>query len=381
MMKFLDADLQIWLLIGIFSAWLPPARLQVYFITLIGMAFLGYFDLFSLQILCSTAMLAYWICNYRQPHGKQVAITLSLFAVIFSYFKIQQGSEIEKIVIPLGLSYYLFRQTHYILEMYKGTLRPHNFIEYFSYLFLLPTIVVGPIHRFPAFLSDLRRRRWDWARFSLGLERAFHGYAKLIIIANFALGYFLRDYFVQTADIAGFSKAAFLNSAYMWIDLYIRFSAYSDIAIGVSAMMGFTIIENFNNPFMSENISEFWKRWHISLTSWCSDYFYKPVAAITRRPFVATSGTMLIIGLWHGFSLHYILWGMYHALGIALQQRWSSFRQKLASWDNHFLTKIESGANIVLTFCFVAACFPVTTWLQQNIEELLKGAYHVFFSA
>ncbi len=165
----------------------------------------------------------------------------------------------------------------------------------------------------------------------------------------------------------------FIEALIYWIDLYLRFSAYSDIAIGVSAMMGFTIIENFNYPFLSVNISDFWRRWHISLTSWCRDYIYKPTAALTRQPMLAIFVTMLVIGLWHEFTIKYIIWGLYHAGGIAVQQRWSKLRDNLPQFSTVFMQNLERTIATVLTLIFVVYSFVVTRAAQTFILDIWGG--------
>ncbi len=262
---------------------------------------------------------------------------------------------------------------HYSFEAYKRKLRRHSFIEFMAYLFLMPPLIVGPIHRFPEFLNDYRRRHFDWDRFSKGIERVFYGYVKLIILANYLVTVHLQQFTISLPIDAFPFLIQFLEALVFWIGLYLRFSAYSDIAIGASTMMGFTIIENFYFPFLAQNISEFWRRWHISLTSWCRDYIYKPVAALTRRPNIALFVTMLVIGLWHSFSIKYIIWGLYHAGGIVVQQRWSKFRPSLYQFKSSFMLKTERISATVLTILFVVCSFAVTNRAQSFILEIIGG--------
>ncbi len=364
-MNFSSGIVFLFLIIAVILSWLPPKRFQVHYISLIGCLFLGYADYLSMIILLICSLITYYTTKTNRVKGKYVSIIISILVVVFIYYKRRQFIGGENIVIPLGLSYYLFRQIHYIFEKYKGTLRKHNFLEYLSFLLLLPPLLVGPIHRFPEFINDLRRRRWNWERFSLGLERSISGYAKLIIIANFLLSNYLEAWIKENLNFEVDFINALVNSSYMWLDLYIRFSAYSDIAIGFSAMMGFKIMENFNNPFLAKNINDFWKRWHISLTSWCGEYVYKPIAAITRKSNFAILSSMAVIGLWHEFSLRYLLWGFYHAIGIAIQRRWKKLRNKLP--ENSKFKRLESICGTILTIIFVISSFPVTSWLKEVI--------------
>ncbi|MCF6290635.1 MAG: hypothetical protein L3J03_06535 [Desulfobacterales bacterium] len=374
-MTFTAPEMLVGLAAAIGLSWLLPARFQVHGAALCGVIFLGFASPPSLAILVTSAGVTYRLCNTRSRISTTGLVLLCAgLGGLFALFKTRVSLAPDQFVIPLGLSYYIFRQLHYAFESYAGSLRRHGPAEFFCYLFLLPALLVGPIHRFPEYLRDLRRRRWDWDRFSYGLERAFHGYAKLIIVANFLIAGQLKNFLTGLAPRLSPLESQFLDSLYMWLDLYLRFSACSDIAIGVSAMMGFTIIENFNFPFLAGNISDFWRRWHISLTSWCRDYVYKPAAAVTRSPLAAVAVAMLVIGLWHEFSMRYILWGLYHALGIMIQQRWSRFRDRFPKTGNRLLRKTEEVAGIALTMIFVISSYMLTGLAHQAISSWFMGS-------
>ena len=129
---------------------------------------------------------------------------------------------------------------------------------------------------------------------------------------------------------------AYLNSVVSWANLYLQFSGYSDIAIGVAALAGFEIMENFKFPFLAKNINDFWSRWHISLTSWCREYVFQPSVSFTRKPLLSVALTMVILGLWHEISLRYILWGLYHAIGIALWHQYQKIKPELKQTSRLF---------------------------------------------
>jgi alginate O-acetyltransferase complex protein AlgI len=162
----------------------------------------------------------------------------------------------------------------------------------------------------------------------------------------------------------------YLGSLSSWLNLYFQFSGYSDVAIGFSLIMGFRIIENFDNPFLSQNIREFWQRWHISLTSWCREYVYMPLAALTRKPFFALLAAMVLIGLWHGFSIRYVLWGVYHGLGIAVWHSFQSLKKNLPVWGNTRWRYPVYAVSVFLTFNFVIASFTVTNFAYDKIRGM-----------
>jgi D-alanyl-lipoteichoic acid acyltransferase DltB (MBOAT superfamily) len=142
---------------------------------------------------------------------------------------------------------------------------------------------IGPINRFPEFLRDERRKRWDSKLFYSGLERVLFGYFKVVVLANYLLDTKLQ---VHIEQVGGNDTAygAWLGCVEYGLDLYFRFGGYCDIAIRLAALLGFRILENFNYPFMRSNINTFWKSWHISLSSWCRDYVFTPVAYLLKRP-------------------------------------------------------------------------------------------------
>lgn len=231
-------------------------------------------------------------------------------------------------IIPLGLSFYTLRCIHFVFERYLGRVDEQALRDVAEYLFFLPTIVLGPIHRYPAFDRDRRRHRWDPGLFSEGLERIVYGYFKIIVVGNFLI---LRVYGDWVTDIAT-PETRFHLYLTMWgtgLGLYMQFSGASDIAIGFARLLGMRVIENFNWPFFSTSLPQFWQRWHISLTSLVREYVYGWASAVTRSAPLAAVATMLVIGLWHEMSLRYLLWGIYHGVGIAIWQAALRYRSRL----------------------------------------------------
>ena len=300
--------------------WVVPSKWQVWAIAIGTLLFILWQSPISLGILAFTTVCSYGIFQLGLSRAWATIIILLQSVGLFVLYKanwaphlLQDGSRL----IPLGLSYYSFRQIHYAIEQYKEKLPLHNFGEYVCYMFFLPTLLVGPINRFPTFLRHLRRRRWDGQMFSDGLERILYGYAKIVILGNFLVSQQIGD------AIAGMDQSylwlkTYLESINFLLNTYFQFAGFSDVAIGLALLTGFRVMENFNYPLTAPNINEFWNRWHISLSSWCKDYVYIPVASITRQPIWGIIFTMLVIGLWHELSMKYIIWGLFHGVGIAI---------------------------------------------------------------
>lgn len=350
-------------------AWLLPRRWQPWSIAAVTAGFMAWVAPVSLAVLTASACFVYWSMGLKRPETGIVLAGVGGVASVFVYYKLRVDAS-QQTAIPLGLSYYTFRLIHYSFEAYKGKLPRHQLSEVLLYLFFLPTLIVGPIHRFGPFVRDLSRRRWDTIVFSGGLERILVGYFKVVVLANYLVNQKLALLMVVSADDS-FGQA-YLDAVVLWLNLYLQFSGYSDIAIGFSALAGFRVMENFNFPFLAPNIKEFWTRWHISLTSWCREYVFQPILSFSRSPLLAICMAMIILGLWHEISLRYILWGLYHGIGIAA---WHLFQKIKPRGSNrqHLLLKL-SGRIVatLITLNFVILSYPVTTFIQEKMLKFLS---------
>lgn len=306
------------------AAWLLPERWQLPAVSALTGGFMLVVSPVSALSLVGTASLSYGLFRVKMltPAWRVVlSITqaVAVWAVFKSEWPVQLGWQ-STIGIPLGLSYYTFRQIHYAIERYKQTLPVHTFTDYLTYLFFLPTLLIGPINRFPDFYRDSRRRRWDTALFSAGLERILYGYAKIVIIGNALLTAKLGQ-LIDHLQLDHPALATYVSVVRFATNAYVQFAGFSDIAIGLSLLIGIRVQENFQSPFLASNLNEFWKRYHISLSSWCRDYVFTPLLSLTRRPVVATLGAMLVLGLWHQWSSHYLAWGALQGLGVLVWHR------------------------------------------------------------
>jgi D-alanyl-lipoteichoic acid acyltransferase DltB (MBOAT superfamily) len=337
-------------------SWLLPDRWQVRSILLGTLLFMVWKAPVSLLILSVTTLSSYWIFQSRLNSGWAAVLILLQNVALFILYKLGIAQEVLSPIdrfLPLGLSYYSFRQIHFALEKYKGKLAPHNFEEYAAYLFFLPTMLIGPIHRFQPFLRNMYRRRWNSELFSEGLERILYGYAKIVIIGNFLLTDLLTRFSLYLQEDYPW-WSAYTRVMNYTLNTYFQFAGFSDVAIGLGLLMGFRVMENFNSPFSAPNINEFWNRWHISLSSWCKDYVYTTTASITRKPIIGILLTMLVIGLWHEISWRYVIWGSLHGLGIAVWHLYN--RSKIPD-------RIGNGRgvyhllSVLITFHFVAFSF------------------------
>lgn len=325
-------------------------------------------------ILALSTVGTYWIFRLLPSAGWASMLVIAQALGGFLLFKMgwlqHIASPLDRFM-PLGLSYYAFRQIHYGLEYYKGRLPRHDFSDFVAYLFFLPTLLIGPIHRFPQFVRDRFRQRWDPALFSLGLQRILYGFSKALLIGNLLI----TNYFPQwTAPIADSSLwlATYLHMLEYTLSAYFIFAGFSDVAIGCSYLFGHRVMENFNAPFLADNINEFWNRWHISLSSWVKDYVFVPLSSLTRQPIIGILATMLVIGLWHEISWRYIVWGGFHGLGIAVWHLYkdSELAKKLSGWSGYRY------AYIFLTFHFVMLSF---TFIREGSWTAVARVWAILF--
>lgn len=224
------------------------------------------------------------------------------------------------LVLPVGISFYTFQSMSYSIDIYRGHARPaRSFLDYACYVSLFPQLVAGPIVRYHEIDNQLRVRTHTWAKAGAGVMLFVLGLAKKVLLADAVAP--LADWGFAQSSI-GFAGAWSSLVAYT-LQIYFDFSGYSDMAVGLGLMLGFQFPQNFNSPYKSASISEFWTRWHISLSSWLRDYLYIPLGGNRQGPvrtYVNLFLTMLLGGLWHGASWTFVLWGAYHGALLALER-------------------------------------------------------------
>lgn len=359
-----SATVILWLTVTTVLSWVSPRKYRMHTIIASTWAFLVYMDWLSLIMLTTIGLITFFVPRTFGFSSRVLSLLTLLFAAVFTVLKALNTFD-QGYLMPLGFSFYSFRVIHYLFEGYKHRLPLHSLTDFLAYLFFLPTLVVGPIHRFPSFKDDIEKRSWHSDNVSCALERILYGYVKIVVLGN----YFVAHKLVQTIGSMGPEHPwchAYLSSLQYWLNLYLQFSGYADIAIGFSLLMGFRVIENFNFPFLASNISDFWGRWHISLSSWIRDYVYAPLAAATRRRFFAIAVAMVVFGLWHEFSLNYIFWGLYHAFGITV---WHQF-QRLKRHSNRLQRFTDTRLFSLLAWCLTLNFVIMSSQVRRLVFEI-----------
>jgi alginate O-acetyltransferase complex protein AlgI len=355
----------------LFVFWFLPAVLAVYYLlprrarhaglTLLSYLFYGWANpLFMIlmaastvvDFLCGLAMTGRLGARRRQPierlepngprsRRQRVAVTVSVVANLsllgfFKYFNFAvdsynallvaaglDGAQLDsvlRVALPLGISFYTFQSMSYSIDVYRGHSRAlTSFVDFACYVSLFPQLVAGPIIRFSEIADQLRRRTHTLAKLARGAAFFSLGLAKKVLLAN-PCG--------KVADTVFDAGSVLVLDAWYGVtayafQIYFDFSGYSDMAIGLGLMLGFVFPKNFDSPYRAESITDFWRRWHISLSSWLRDYLYVPLGGSRRgerRTYINLALVMLLGGLWHGAAWSFVAWGALHGLLLAAER-------------------------------------------------------------
>ena len=268
--------------------------------------------------------------------------------------------------MPIGISFFTFQTLSYVIDVYKTDVKASNsFINFATYVSLFPQLVAGPIVRYKTIAEELENRNTNYYNFGNGVKRFIIGLAKKILIAN-VIG-------ELCTSLSGMESVTVLSS---WINaigftlqIYFDFSGYSDMAIGLGLMFGFHFLENFNYPFIAKSITDFWRRWHISLSSFFRDYVYIPLGGnrVSKiRWFRNIFIVWFLTGFWHGAAWNFIIWGLYFAVLLLLEKNiWGKYLEK---------TKVFK---YVYSLFFVVISFVIFN--SNSLTEVIDSLKNMFF--
>jgi len=257
---------------------------------------------------------------------------------------------IAALALPAGISFYTFQTLSYVVDVYRQDVPcQHSFVDFSVYVTLFPQLIAGPIVRYKDIAEQLSRRGATQAQFARGINRFVTGLAKKVLIAN-RMGAIWDAMLVSQG-----TGAAWFGAIAYSLQIYFDFSGYSDMALGLGAMLGFDFCENFNFPYISKSITEFWRRWHISLSAWFRDYVYIPLGGSRKgkgRTLINLLIVWLLTGLWHGAGINFVAWGLYYFLFLMLEKLFfGRILEKLPAFFSHALTLL-----IVLCGWVIFAC-------------------------
>jgi D-alanyl-lipoteichoic acid acyltransferase DltB (MBOAT superfamily) len=290
--------------------------------------------------------------------------------------------DITTIILPVGVSFYTFQTMSYTIDVYRRRVKPiRSIIDFGFYVTFFPPLVAGPIIRAAEFVPQLYRNyQLSMREFSLAVFLILNGLIKKMLIADYISINFVDRVFDNPLLYTGFEN---LMAAYGYaIQIYCDFSGYTDIAIGVALILGFQLPINFNSPYKAKNITDFWKRWHISLSTWLRDYLYIPLGGNRHGKtvmFIALMLTMLIGGLWHGAATKFVIWGGLHGLALIAHKIWMAC---LPNKNPRKKQPFKTVVSIFITFNFV--CF---AWLffradsMQTVDMMLSQITRQMFAS
>jgi len=375
------SGLFLFLFMGFLFIYIPLSsthRPKLIFATLFSLYFYykssGLFFLLLISTTCIDYLLANLIHKYQSPWKKSILLTISVMCNLglLGYFKytnflheiFSNLAEIPyqpfDIFLPVGVSFFTFQSLSYTIDVYRNKLKPaDHLLDYAFFVSFFPQLVAGPIVRAADFLPQLKKPTFVTNEmFGKGIYLISTGLFKKVVISNFISANFVDRIFDAPTRFTGLEN---LFGVYGYaLQIYCDFSGYSDMAIGLALLLGFHFHQNFNAPYQAKNITEFWRRWHISLSMWLRDYLYISLGGNRHgkfRKYLNIFITMLLGGLWHGASFRFILWGGLHGIMLAFHKYLSELKVTLLLSNTPFAKSIHAILGGLLTFHFVCFCW------------------------
>ncbi len=324
--------------------WLVPARYRNWVALAFSVAFYAWGGPRFLPVVLALGAADFWLARaIARAEGRSrktlLALALAVHGGILVYFKysnfaVAQLNELTAIfamnpyhwvdvALPIGISFLTFEEVSYVVDVYRGDAEPaKRGGHYLLFLMLFPHSIAGPIFRWKDLASQFTGRVTSAEQFWASMARFSFGLAKKILVADSAA--ILADHVFGLVPAEVSSAFAWAGAAAYAVQIYFDFSGYSDMAIGLGGMLGFTFKENFREPYAAASLAEFWQRWHISLSSWLRDYLYIPLGGNRKGNARAELNALLVFaasGIWHGAAWNFLAWGLYHGILVALERR------------------------------------------------------------
>jgi len=366
-------------------------RIQNAFVVVASYVFYGWWDWRFLLLIAFTSLCSWGSGLLIGKAGTKkeaktwttlnIVLNLGILAMFKYYdffvtefaqlFHISTDGLLLKVILPVGISFYTFQALSYSIDVYRGKIEPtKDIIAFFAFISFFPQLVAGPIERATNLLPQfLRKREFRYDNAIDGLRQFLWGLFKKIVVAD-GCAYYVDQAFSFYQNQGG--STLLLAAIFFTFQIYGDFSGYSDMAIGTAKLFGIKLMRNFNVPYFSRDIAEFWRRWHISLTTWFRDYVYIPLGG-SRVPLIKVVRNTFIIfllsGLWHGANWTFIVWGIYHAfLFLPLFMFGKNRRHLNQVAENRILPSLEELGQMVLTFFFV-----VIGWIIFRASDISQA--------
>ncbi len=364
--------LYLFLPIAVGGYFLCPRRLKNLWLFGVSLFFYAFGEPIYVFLMLFTVLCDYlfglWVEKGRSRGVLFFAVAFNLgllgFFKYFGLFASLFGLPSPELPLPIGISFYTFQALSYVIDVYRGSVRAErSFISFGAYVSLFPQLVAGPIVKYSDVAAELKERRHSFLDIAEGIGRFCAGLSKKVLLANGA-GALSEELFSSGNALAVISGLVFYA-----LQIYYDFSGYSDMAIGLGRIFGFHFPENFNYPYISESITEFWRRWHMTLSSWFREYVYIPLGG-NRRGRLITCLNLLAVwsltGLWHGAAWNFLLWGLYFFVILVIEK--------------HFLLKRLSNAPRLLRHAY-AITLILVGWLIFAADGLPAGLLSTLVSS
>lgn len=395
-MLFNSIEFAIFFPIAVAVYFLLAQRWRVHWLLAASCVFYMAFIPVYVLILVVTILIDYvagiYLERVQDPVKKKALLWISILSTctvlfIFKYFDFFTGSFVGlaglvgwhlprpliAIILPIGLSFHTFQSLSYVVEVYRGHQKAeHNFVVYATYVMFFPQLVAGPIERPQNLLHQFwESHSFDYVRVTSGLKRMAWGFFKKIVVAD-RLALYVNDVYGAPRHFNGLQLT--LATFFFAYQIYCDFSGYSDIALGAAEVLGFRLMENFKTPYYSLSVSEFWRRWHISLSTWFKDYVYVPLGGnrVTKaRHILNLLITFSVSGLWHGANWTYVIWGFLNGLYLVIG--WLT-----RNWRNRIFDKVGLREDTAIRKCMMlASTFTLTciAWIVFRARNMSDAAY------
>ena len=332
-------------------------ELRNYWLLLVSLVFFAWSQPNYLWIILLNIAVNYvsaLLLKYKKTKKLVLVLCMLVNVGLLGYFKyfdfaiasinsiFQQSFGLRNIILPIGISFFTFQGISYVIDVYRDTVPVQkNIFKLGLYIVLFPQLIAGPIVRYSDIVNEIDCRQILFDDFISGVERFIIGLGKKSIIANTMA--VIVDSIWETGAGNSVWTVAWLGSIAYTLQIYFDFSGYSDMAIGLGRMFGFHFNENFNLPYISKNISEFWRRWHISLSSWFRDYIYIPLGGNRRHVYFNLAVVFVLTGVWHGASWTFVAWGIWNGFFVLLERLIRNHKKTPASTTKKSFLKLCLG--------------------------------------
>jgi alginate O-acetyltransferase complex protein AlgI len=368
---------------------MPWRRARVWWLLAASFYFYASWNHWLALIVCGTAFLDYLVARaldaWPRPGARRLLLGVSLTVNlgVLVYFKyanfflqsvqaslhaagMDASLPVLQVILPIGISFYTFEAINYVVDVYRGKMRAERDLgNFLLFILFFPHLVAGPIVRARDFLPQIaRRKRWSWGRLHVGALLFLMGLFKKLAVAD-RMAQFADPVFADPGRYG--STAAWVALIAYALQVYCDFSGYTDMAIGTAHMLGYKLAPNFNMPYLSANIAEFWRRWHISLSTWLRDYLYIPLGGSRGRPWRTWCNLVIVMtagGLWHGASWMYVSFGVLHGLMLAVHRIFRSSCERAPPLQRALAT--APGTVLRVTFTFL--CFCLTLAVFRSLD-------------